>query len=296
MTPRIAICLTSHDRLDCTRINQEVFRLNFAQPYLVIHASSGPKAAPYLEDAFVLCRPRPHYAGAMALMHSALQAALPFEPDFLVLLDGDTWLLDEVVLQGLIGRLQADAALLMATCSWMPLPPSTMDRLARELSEIREVSADRVRRLAAIPRRLAYDAVEFSTQFCILRNRRCLIELFCGMNIEDPRRPERQWFDRFSARFSLRRVMRMKEREPVHPRNRFVCEPLGLFCQHWPAAGTSTGPTDETDFHFVRADAPGKREAILHHPHIRKGDSIQRLLNATSIADLAYYNAGARRH
>lgn len=295
MTPSVAICLTSHDRIDCTRINQEIFKLNFAHPYIVVHASSGARAAPYLEDAFVRCTPQPHVAGAIALMRSALRAALPFEPDFLVLLDGDTWLLDEEVLLNWIRRLHANPVLLMATSSWTTTPPRVR-RLAIEMYQILRISGDRARRLAAVPRRMVYDAVDLSTQFCILRNHAPLLEAFCGLQPNDRRRVERQWFDRFSARYSLRRVLRMTEREPVNPDNRFVCERLGLYSQHWPAAGTSTDPSDEANELFVRADAPGKREALEHHPHIRKGESIQRLLNATSVAHLAYYNAGARRY
>ena len=289
--PRIAICLTSYNRLDCTRINQEIFKLNFTHPYIVVHASSGPAAAPYLEDVFVPLDNLPHYAGSLSNMQCAVRAALRFNPDFLVMLDGDTWLLDEQILLNLVGRLARDPSLLMATFAWLE-PPSFLTRFSMELSEIVRISGHRWRRLAALPRRMAYDTMEFAIQFCIFKNDRRLIDCFCGMQPNARRRVERQWFDCFSAYFDLNRVLRIKEREPVHPDFRFACEPLALHSEHWPAAGTLTKPADASGPDVVRDDIPGKREALLRYAHIRKGESIQRLLHAT---DLSYYNAGAAR-
>ena len=51
-------------------------------------------------------------------------------------------------------------------------------------------------------------------------------------------------FDRFTAYYGFDRVVRMREREPVHPHQRFACEQLGLHGEHWPAAGTSQDPGD----------------------------------------------------
>lgn len=297
MTPSVAICLTSHDRLDCTRINEEIFKLNSRRPYTVVHASSGVLAAPYLEDAFVPCKPLPHPAGAIALMTRAIRAALPFHPDYLVLLDGDTWLLDDRVLPGWIDRLEANSRLLMATSSWwMPVPGSLAGRLGVEGSEIRRCPGNRLRRILSIPRRLTYDTMDFSTQFLILRNIRPLVELFCGLSLTDPRPVERKWFDCFAAHYGLDRVLRMSEREPVHPDHRFVCEPMGLYSQHWPAAGTSEDPRDAREELFVKPGTPGKREALRRHPQVCRGEAIQRLLQAAGPDDLTYYNASARRY
>lgn len=73
----------------------------------------------------------------------------------------------------------------------------------------------------------------------------------------------------------------MREREPVHPHNRQMCEALALYCQHWPTRDTAAGP-----------DQMGKKEALLKFPGIRHGAAIQRLLRATSFD---YYNPGATR-
>jgi len=277
------------------RINQEIFKLNFEHPYSVVHATSGPDAAPYLEDAFVRCSPQPHFAGAFSLMKSAIAAARKFEPDFFVVLEGDTWLLDERVLLGFIRAMQADAALLMAACAWMTPPRSPVRRLAREVAGLALVPEDRLRRLATLPRRLRYDAVDFGTQFFIMRNQPVLIDLFCGMCPNSRRMVERQWFERFSAYFSFRRVLRMREREPVHPHQRFACQVLGLHSEHWPAAGTYTGGDNSGALAHVEPGAPGKREALDRHPRIRTGDSIQRLLQAAGPSGLDYYNKGAQR-
>ncbi len=295
MFPRTAICLTSHDRLDCARINQEIFKLNFVHPYTVVHASSGPDASPYLEDMLVRCRPLPHFVGAFALMQRALMAARQFEPGFFVLLEGDTWLLEEKILLGLIRRMQADSAFLMAACAWMTPPRSPARRLAREFAGLAVAPAGRLRRLATLPRRLRYDAVDFGTQFCIMRNHPLLVDVFCGMQADSRRMVERQWLERFSTRFSFERVLRMREREPVHPDQRFACEALALHSEHWPAAGTYAGDAHPRTLVYVQPGAPGKREALERYPHIRKGECIQRLLRATTPAEFAYYNAGARR-
>lgn len=296
MNPKVAICLTSYDRLDCTRINQEIFKLNFTYPYILVHASSGAAAKPYLEDAFVSCKPLPHFAGAISLMKNAIKAALPFKPDFLVILDGDTWLLEERALLEFIQCLQENPDLLMATCAWMPPPRRLIHRLLMEVNEIVNIPTDRFFRFISLPRRMSYDAVDFCTQFLILRNYKPLVDLFCSLSPDDSRLIERQWFDRFSTRFSLKRVLRMKEREPVHPDHRFVCRQLGLHSEHWPAAGTSTDCRDEAEIDYVSPDTPGKREALKSYPNICNGESIQRLLNSTNPTNLAYYNIGAKRY
>lgn len=295
MITETVICLTSHDRLDCARINQEIFKLNFSRPYTVVHASSGPDARLYLEDVFVRCTPQPHFVGALALMQSAISAARELEPDFLVLLEADTWLLDEQILQGFIGRMQADPALLMAACAWKTPPRALTRRLAREFVGLVFTAGDRLRRLATLPRRLRCDAVDFGTQFCIMRNDPLLLDVFCGMRPDSRRMVERQWFERFSTHFNFERVLRMREREPVHPHQRFACEPLALHSEHWPAAGTYAGFPDLKNIACVKPHAPGKREALVRYPLIRTGECIQRLLRARTPAELAYYNSGARR-
>jgi hypothetical protein len=296
MIPKIAICLISYDRLDCTLINQEIFKLNFSHPYIVVHASSGAKASRYLEDAFVQCKPLPHVDGAISLMRKAIKEALPFEPDFLVVLDGDTWLLEEKHLLNAIQCLNEDPTLLMATCAWMNLPRFRVVRLALELADIVRIPVNRRQRFMSLPQRITYDATDFCTQFFILRNYQPLINLFFNMPIDNHRLVERQWFDHFSAHFNLERVLRMREREPVHPEHRFVCEQIGLHSEHWPMAGTYENPPKKNKHYFIRPDTPGKREALERYTHIRKGESIQRLLKTTDPDELAYYNAGAKRY
>jgi hypothetical protein len=296
LNPKVAICLTSHDRLDCTRINQEIFKLNFTYPYILVHASSGAAAKPYLEDAFVSCKPLPHFAGAISLMKNVITAALSFKPDFLVLLDGDTWLLEEKALLNFIQCLQENPYLLMATCAWMPPPRRLIHRLFMEINEIVNIPTNRLIRFISLPRRMSYDAVDFCTQYLILRNYKPLVDIFCSLSPEDYRLIERQWLDLFSTRFSLKRVLRMKEREPVHPDHRFVCRQLGLHSEHWPAEGTSTDHRDEAEIDYVSPDTPGKQEALKSYPNICKGDSIQRLLHSANPSALAYYNIGAKRY
>jgi hypothetical protein len=133
--------------------------------------------------------------------------------------------------------------------------------------------------------------VDFATQFFILRNDRAVLRCILDMRPDEKRRAERQLYDAYVKRFGLDTVLRMREREPVHPHNRQSCETLALYCHHWPATGTAKPPSPDKAC-GERPDRIGKREALLRYPQISRGAAIQRLLNATSFE---YYNPGASR-
>jgi hypothetical protein len=280
--PSIAICLTSHDRIDCAKINQEVFKLNFKTPFRIVHACSGPQKEPYLEDAFIWCEPKPFNAGAINLMQRSFELACErFAPDYLVHLEGDTWILDEQVILRFIHQMERSRHLLLATSAWRPV-----SRWSRARNALRVA----VRQPSALLRH-PFDIGDFATQFFILRNDPAVIRCILDMPADEKRRAERQFFDAYVSRFNLDTVLRMREREPVHPHNRQMCEALALCCQHWPAVGTAE-PRSPRDPHYAGRDQIGKKEALLNFPHICRGEAIQRLLNATS---LEYYNPGASR-
>ena len=113
------MCLTTHDRIDCARISQEIIKLNYRRPLPIVHAASAPDYRPYLEDVFVSCEPRPLKAGAVNLLQRAITAATSaFDADYLVHLEGDTWLLDEEVIHRYIRKMEADDQVVLCTCSW----------------------------------------------------------------------------------------------------------------------------------------------------------------------------------
>jgi hypothetical protein len=275
MPPRVAICLTSHNRVDCARINQEIIKLNFTAPFYLAHATSGPERAPYLEDAFAWCEPRPLHAGAVHLLQRSFALARAgAAPDFLVHLEGDTWVLDEKIILRLVQRMADDPRLLLATSAWSSPSPRPLRRLAR-------FAWDRLQ----APRSPAWRIRDFSTQFFVVRNDRALLDRIAAMRPDPAVHAERQLFVAFTRAFPLDRVLRMTEREPVHPDHRQACPLLALYCHHWPAAGAG-------DPRRVRPDEPGKKEALLSYPSIRRGEHLQRLLAATSYD---YYNPGSSR-
>jgi len=281
--PSIAICLTSHNRIDCAKINQEIFKLNFRSPFWVVHACSGPQKEPYLEDAFIWCEPKPINAGAINLIQRSFELACArFAPDYLVHLEADTWILDEQVILRFVLEMERNRHLLLATSAWWPV---SLWRRARNAirATIRQPSAllrDR------------FDIIDFSTQFFIVRNDPAVLRCILDLPDNPHRRAERQFFDAYLSRFGLGTVLRMREREPVHPHNRQMCEALALYCQHWPAMGTAEPRSPQDIRHYGGPDQIGKKEALLKFPQICRGEALQRLLSATSFE---YYNPGASR-
>lgn len=280
--PSIVICLTSHDRIDCAKINQEIFKLNFRTPFRVVHASSGPESAPHLEDAFIRCEPKTINAGAINLIQRSLELACArFTPDYLVHLEGDAWILEEQVILDFVDEMERNPHLLLATCGWRAISPWRRIR-------------NTIRTAITQPSTLLkphFDLADFSTQFFIVRNDPTVLRCILDMPGNERLRAERQFFEAYSRRFNLDTVLRMRAREPVHPHNRQMCEALALYCQHWPARGTAE-PRSFKDLRYAGPDQIGKKEALLRFPRIRRGESIQRLLQATSFE---YYNPGASR-
>jgi hypothetical protein len=280
--PSIAICLTSHNRIDCAKINQEIIKLNFRTPFRVVHACSGLQMEPYLEDAFIWCEPKPINAGAVNLIQRSFELALQkYAPDYLVHLEADTWILDEQVILRFIHEMERSPHLLLATSAWRSVSRWRSARYAIRATIRNPLALSRHR----------FDITDFSTQFFIVRNDPTVIRCILDMPANEKLRVERQFFDAYVSRFNLDTVLRMREREPVHPHNRQMCEALALYCQHWPARGTAEPPLPE-DRRCGVPDQGGKKEALLRFPRICRGEAIQRLLSATSFE---YYNPGASR-
>jgi hypothetical protein len=280
-SPSIVICLTTHNRIDCAKINQEIFKLNFRTPFRVVHACSGAQAEPYLEDAFVWCEPKPINAGAINLIQRSFELACQqYSPDYLVHLEADTWILDEHVILRYVHEMERSPHLLLATSAWWSVSPWRRVRNA--------IGAAIGRPSSLLQHR--FNIIDFSTQFFIMRNDPAVLRCILDMPANEKRRAERQFFEAYIRRFGLDTVLRMHEREPVHPHNRQMCEALALYCQHWPARGTAE-PSPQNR-RYAASDQIGKKEALLKFPRIRRGEAIQRLLRATSFE---YYNPGATR-
>ncbi len=293
-TCRVAICLTTHARVDCARIGMEIIRQNYPGEWKIVHACSGPGYEPYLEDDFVRCDPRPLTAGALNLLLQSFRRAVDrWNPDYLIHLEGDTWILDHGVLLRYMGKLQQDPRALIAASSW------SVDKLDlwrwRWQEEHSLLSALKVG-LARLLRPLgvAFGLRErdtLSTQFFIAKNTPALMQTLESLDPAGGYILENTLYQRMIERNGPGSIIPMVEREPVRPHHRWICEGLSLYGQHWPTTVPNPKPGHAPDpgSHY---DIPGKRETLQQHPQLRGGPHLQRLLTDP---DLSYYNGNANR-
>ena len=291
LAARTVVCLTSHNRIDCARINQELIKLNYRQPLPIVHASSAADYEPCLEDRLLRCPARPMSEGAVNLLQCAMQAAADeLEAEYLVHLEADTWLMDETVIHRLVGRMQAQGALLCAS-GW-GVSPGVWFGWSR-FAALRWLGRQASRLVAG---RQGPDVpppalTEFGTQFFILH--RDALPAVIALRARPGQMVEKSFFDAFVSRHGLERVLPMSEREPVHPANRHSCEALALYAQHWPARGLAHDPRSRGHLLYVDPQADGKREVLQRYPDMQRGPHLQRLLTADQ---LDYYNRGALRY
>lgn len=291
---KVAICMTTHNRIDCARINLEIIKYNFPAQWKVVHACSNAGYEKYLEDEFVPCQPLPLTAGALNLFQQSLRRALELcRPDYLVHLEGDTWILDPGVLQRYIGQLERDPAALVAASSWsVDKLPLWQWRWQAENSLLSAFKWQLARALRGIGYRYGLRETDtLSTQFFIVKNDPRLIETLLGLRADDGFILENGLYQAIVRRFGRQAIVGMPEREPLRPAYRWICPALTLYGQHWPtlipnpAAGTVPDPGS----HY---DIPGKRETLQAAHGLRGGPHMHRLLTAP---DLAYYNEKAGR-
>ena len=115
--------------------------------------------------------------------------------------------------------------------------------------------------------------------------------MLSGMRVKDGDFLEKALYAAVVERFGRRAIINMPEREPVHPHFRHACEPLSLFCQHWPSA--EDAPTARTHPDLTQDDRlRGKKECLATAPLMRRGPYMEQLLNSS---DLRYYNGNAKR-
>ena len=284
--------MTTFNRVDCARINQEIIKLNYSSPYPIVHSCSSSTYEQYLEDVFVPCEPHGLQAGALKLLQHSLASAIgTFSPGYVIHLEGDTWLMNEQVIHKIIATMDRSKHLLLCTSAWDD------DLLAFEYLKSPRVAlrlhltvAGAVRRLG-YPYRLTYRDT-LATQFFVIRVVPEVVECLMSLAPIPGRSLEQEFHSIFMARFGEHNILRLRMREPIHPFNRYVCERLALFSQHWPARGTANDLRDPTHPRYIPPTADGKRETLLRFPSIRRGEHLQKLLGAESFE---YYNVGASR-
>jgi len=289
---KAVVCLTTFNRIDCVRINQEIIKLNYDKSFPIVHACSSDEYEPYLEDVFVRCERKDLRTGALDLLQRAIQVAMErFSPEYIIHLEGDTWIMDENVIHTNIEKMDRDGRLMICTSAW------DEDWLAFRylekpslLTKVNIAFAKVVRRFD-VPYYLQC-ADSLATQFFIARAIPDMLECFNNVLYVKGRDLEQAVYRSFMNRYNKNNILRLHEPEPIHPFNRYVCESLTLYSQHWPAKGTANDVRHATHPRYISPLVDGKRETLLKFSHIRKGKHIEKLLTAKS---LDYYNPGAAR-
>lgn len=280
-TPAAAVCITTHNRVDCARINIEIIKLNYPGFWPVVHACSNAEYTPGMEDALVRCEPRPLSSGALNLLQQSVREAhARFAPEFFVHLEGDTWITDPAPILKYMDLLRRTPGAVLAASAWDTDQSEdwrTSPKLRRRLKY----------RLSRLTRWLGWHwhlrhRDTLATQFFVARNTPEFREFLATLPVpkDGDCLLEHDIYQRFVARFGRGALLPMPERAPVHPLYRDVCPALHLYSQHWPARG-------------LPVDGDGKREVLLAHPALRRGPAMERLLAGQ---DLDAYNPGARRN
>lgn len=117
--PKVVVCMTNHNRPDCARINQEIIKLNYAQPWPIVHACSDPAYQPHMEDVLVRCQPRSFIEGALNLLRQSCRAAVEiYHPEYLLHVEADTWVFDQRVIQRYVDALDRQPDAFLAASTW----------------------------------------------------------------------------------------------------------------------------------------------------------------------------------
>jgi len=284
--------MTTFNRIDCARINQEIIKLNYREPLPIVHACSSNAYERYLEDILTVTKPKALHHGALELLKESFRAAMDnFSSEYLIHLEGDTWIMEEEVIHRLIRKMDANKQLMICTSRWEE------DLLAFKYLKKRTTKLWLQNRLAKVIRKfdIHYQidcADSLATQFFILRTTPEALDAVMSLEYIPGLDLEQAFYRNFMRYFGPRNVLRLREREPIHPFNRYVTESLALYSQHWPARGTANDERDPTHPRYIAPTMDGKYETLLRFPDVRRGAFIQKLINAESYE---YYNPGASR-
>lgn len=294
--PKVVVCMTNHERPDCARINQEIIKLNYAEPWPIVHACSDVAYEPHIEDVLVRCRPRSIIEGALNLLQQSCRAAAEvYNPQYLLHVEADTWVFDQRVIQRYIQLLDRHPNAFLAASTWSTDQRVQWRRLQHPFAKVKLGTARVLNALGSdfgIKRKQT-----LSTQFFIARNDPRFFKVIDGIRPTFENTLEYDFYHAFVEEFGQRAVLHIKEREPVHPDNRHWCPPLTLHAQHWPEQLPRPAdiPADGTPREGVSGqyDIPGKKEVLAAYGFKHPGPAMRKLLEAT---DTSYYNPKAKRY
>lgn len=293
--PKAVVCMTNHERPDCARINQEIIKLNYAEPWPIVHACSDPTYAVHMEDVLVRCRPRSIIDGALNLLRQSCRAAVEiYNPQYLVHVEADTWVFDQAVIQRYIDLLDLHPEAYLAASTWSTDQRVQWRRLHHPFAKMKLGAAKVLNTLGndfGVKRKQT-----LSTQFFIARNDPRFFNVIDGIQPTFENTLEYDFYHAFVAEFGRRAVLHIKEREPVHPDNRHWCPALTLHAQHWPEQLPRPAdlPADvQREGVSGQYDIPGKKEVLASHRFKQLGPAMRQLLEAS---DTSYYNPKAKRY
>ena len=284
--PSVVVCITTYNRVDCARINMELIKLNYKNPWPILHACSDPNYTKYIEDVLVKCEPKALQKGAFELLKQAIVVANEkYKPNFIVHLEADTWLMNQGFIEKYIAALESHQESLMAASSW------SFDKTYKWKASTKP------------SKKLAYQITRFtkkiglkwhigwkntiSTQFFILKNTNEFRTLINEIPEPDPEGYlEKYLFKKIKNRFGRKSILWIKEREPVHPHNRDTCEKMELYSQHFPSS-------KEPRLKHNNLLLDGKKETLQRYANLTRGQFMQKLLESKN---LDYYNEGAKRY
>lgn len=294
--PMVVVCMTNHNRPDCARINQEIIKLNYPEPWPIVHACSDAAYQPHMEDVLVRCQPRPFIEGALNLLRQSCRAGVEiYNPDYLLHVEADTWVFDQRVIQRYIEALDRHPGAFLAASTW-----STDQRV--QWRRLRRPFASAKLGVAAVLNALGNDfgvkrKQTLSSQFFIARNDARFLSMIDGIQPTFENTLEYDFYQAFVQTFGKRAVIHIKEREPVHPDYRHWCPPLTLHAQHWPEqlprpadVAADDAPREGITGQY---DIPGKKEVLAAYGFKQLGPAMRKLLEAS---DTSYYNPGAKRY
>lgn len=279
------VCITTFNRVDCARINMEITKLNYTNQWPIVHACSDKNYTQYIEDILVPCEPKALQKGAFELLkQSVLVAHEKYNPEFIIHLEADTWLMNQNIIEKYIKILQERKDSVIAASSWSfdktykwKISNKPHKRLAYLLSKITKT--------IGLDWHIGWKKT-MATQFFILKNTKEFRAMINEMPEPDPNGYlEKYLFKKVIQKFGKKSIVKMIEREPVHPSNREICEKMELYSQHF--------PTNKLSKNSNNLDVEGKKETLERYLHLKKGLYMNKLLESKN---LDYYNEGAKRY
>lgn len=253
------ICMTTHNRTDCAKINQEIIKLNYKLPFKIVHACSNLSYEPELEDLYLQLEPKPLQQGALSLLQSSIVAATKaFSPRYIIHLEADTWIMRERILHRILEKLDGHPEAMLCTSSWSNDLAAFEYLRKRTFKSRLRLAFARLARVLGNPIKL--DSTDsLATQFFIMRTNHKVLECIQAIRPAEGLDLEHMFFIEFMSRFGKKNILYLKQREPLHPFNRYVCNKLSLYSQHWPARGFANDPRDTSHPYYVPPCAEGKR-------------------------------------